>query len=155
MRFATYLKFVKKNCQRDRDKFLYYESKNLNASEQEREAVYIVRKCLDEQLTPYGIIGSFSQLNFITQTNLNKRAIKRLGKAALRKGQFLFLKDVIRWFKSDKTIPSGYWCRHDKNIPIFYRDMREIPFRELDIEKYRSLKYNRRSMGLEYETDPF
>jgi hypothetical protein len=33
--------------------------------------------------------------------------------------------------------------------------MREIPFRELDIEKYRSLKYNRRSMGLEYETDPF
>jgi hypothetical protein len=33
--------------------------------------------------------------------------------------------------------------------------MREIPFRELDIEKYRSLKYNRRSMGLEYRTDPF
>jgi hypothetical protein len=141
MRFATYLKFVKKNCQRNRDKFLYYESKNLNVSEQEREAVYIVRKCLDEQLTPYGIIGSFSQLNFITQTNLNKRAIKRLGKAALRKGQFLFLKDVMYWYTSD--------------LCAGLRDMREIPFRELDIEKYRSLKYNRRSMGLEYRTDPF
>ena len=139
MRFATYLKFVKKNCQRARDKFLYYESKNLTGYEQEREAVYIVRKCLDEQLTPYGIIGSFSQLNFITQTNLNKRAIKRLGKAALRKGQFLFLKDVMYWY----TCGAGL------------RDMREIPFRELDIEKYRSLKYNRRSMGLEYRTDPF
>ena len=141
MRFATYLKFVKKNCQRDRDKFLYYESKNLNAYEQEREAVYIVRKCLDEQLTPYGIIGSFSQLNFITQTNLNKRALKRLGKAALRKGQFLFLKDLIRWYQSD--------------LCAGLRDMREIPFRELDIKKYRSLKYNRCSMGLTYTTDPF
>jgi hypothetical protein len=141
MRFATYLKFVKKNCQRARDKFLYYESKNLTGYEQEREAVYIVRKCLDEQLTPYGIIGSFSQLNFITQTNLNKRAIKRLGKAALRKGQFLFLKDVMCWYTSD--------------LCAGLRDMREIPFRELDIEKYRSLKYNRRSMGLEYRTDPF
>jgi hypothetical protein len=141
MRFATYLKFVKKNCQRNRDKFLYRESKNLNAHEQEREAVYIVRKCLDEQLTPYGIIGSFSQLNFITQTNLNKRAIKRLGKAALRKGQFLFLKDLMHWYTSD--------------LCAGLRDMREIPFRELDIEKYRSLKYNRRSMGLEYRTDPF
>ena len=139
MRFATFLKFVKKNCQRARDKFLYYESKNLNAHEQEREAVYIVRKCLDEHLTPYGIIGSFSQLNFITQTNLNKKALKRLGKAALRKGQFLFLKDVMHWY----TCSAGL------------RDMREIPFRELDIEKYRSLKYNRRSMGLEYRTDPF
>ena len=139
MRFATFLKFVKKNCQRARDKFLYYESKNLNAHEQQREAVYIVRKCLDEQLTPYGIIGSFSQLNFITQTNLNKKALKRLGKAALRKGQFLFLKDVMYWY----TCSAGL------------RDMREIPFRELDIEKYRSLKYNRRSMGLEYRTDPF
>jgi hypothetical protein len=142
VRFAKYLKFVKKNCQRDRDKFLYYESKNLNVSEQEREAVYIVRKCLDEQLTPYGIIGSFSQLNFITQTNLNKRALKRLGKAALRKGQFLFLKDVMHWYTCD------YLCAG-------LRDMREIPFRELDIEKYRSLKYNRRSMGLTYTTDPF
>ena len=141
MRFAKYLKFVKKNCQRDRDKFLYYQSKNLNVSEQEREAVYIVRKCLDEQLTPYGIIGSFSQLNFITQTNLNKRAIKRLGKAALRKGQFLFLKDLMRWYTSD--------------LCAGLRDMREIPFRELDIEKYRSLKYNRCSMGLTYTTDPF
>jgi hypothetical protein len=141
MRFATYLKFVKKNCQRDRDKFLYYESKNLNAYEQEREAVYIVRKCLDEQLTPYGMIGSFSQLNFITQTNLNKRALKRLGKAALRKGQFLFLKDLIRWYQSD--------------LCAGLRDMREIPFRELDIKKYRSLKYNRCSMGLTYTTDPF
>jgi hypothetical protein len=141
MRFATYLKFVKKNCQRDRDKFLYCESKNLNASEQEREAVYIVRKCLDEQLTPYGIIGSFSQLNFIIQTNLNKKAIKRLGKAALRKGQFLFLKDLIRWYQSD--------------LCAGLRDMREIPFRELDIKKYRSLKYNRCSMGLTYTTDPF
>jgi hypothetical protein len=139
MRFATFLKFVKKNCQRARDKFLYYESKNLTGYEQEREAVYIVRKCLDEQLTPYGIIGSFSQLNFITQTNLNKKALKRLGKAALRKGQFLFLKDVMYWY----TCSAGS------------RDMREIPFRELDIEKYRSLKYNRRSMGLEYRTDPF
>ena len=141
MRFATFLKFVKKNCQRSRDKFLYYESKNLNAHEQEREAVYIVRKCLDEHLTPYGIIGSFSQLNFITQTNLNKKALKRLGKAALRKGQFLFLKDVMHWYTSD--------------LCAELRDMREIPFRELDIEKYRSLKYNRRSMGLEYRTDPF
>ena len=141
MRFATYLKFVKKNCQRNRDKFLYRESKNLNAHEQEREAVYIVRKCLDEQLTPYGIIGSFSQLNFITQTNLNKKALKRLGKVALRKGQFLFLKDILHWYTSVSC--AGL------------RDMREIPFRELDIEKYRSLKYNRRSMGLEYRTDPF
>jgi hypothetical protein len=139
MRFATFLKFVKKNCQRARDKFLYYESKNLTGYEQEKEAVYIVRKCLDEHLTPYGIIGSFSQLNFITQTNLNKKALKRLGKAALRKGQFLFLKDVMYWY----TCSAGL------------RDMREIPFRELDIEKYRSLKYNRRSMGLEYRTDPF
>jgi hypothetical protein len=147
MRFATYLKFVKKNCQRDRDKFLYYESKNLNVSEQEREAVYIVRKCLDEQLTPYGIIGSFSQLNFITQTNLNKKALKRLGKAALRKGQFLFLKDVMIWYLSNRCL-TGTTKKANE-------DMREIPFRELDIEKYRSLKYNRRSMGLEYRTDPF
>jgi hypothetical protein len=147
MRFATYLKFVKKNCQRNRDKFLYRESKNLNAHEQEREAVYIVRKCLDEQLTPYGMIGSFSQLNFITQTNLNKKALKRLGKAALRKGQFLFLKDVMIWYLSNRCL-TGTTKKANE-------DMREIPFRELDIEKYRSLKYNRRSMGLEYETDPF
>ena len=147
MRFATFLKFVKKNCQRARDKFLYYESKNLIGHEQEREAVYIVRKCLDEQLTPYGMIGSFSQLNFITQTNLNKKALKRLGKAALRKGQFLFLKDVMIWYLSNRCL-TGTTKKANE-------DMREIPFRELDIEKYRSLKYNRRSMGLEYRTDPF
>ena len=141
MRFATFLKFVKKNCQRSRDKFIYYESKNLNGYE-EGEAIYIVRKCLDEQLTPYGIIGSFSQLNFITQTNLNKRALKRLGKAALRKGQFLFLKDVVCWYLKNRRDRAN-------------EDMREIPFRELDIEKYRSLKYNRYSMGLTYITDPF
>lgn len=141
MRFATFLKFVKKNCQRSRDKFIYYESKNLNGYK-EGEAIYIVRKCLDEQLTPYGIIGSFSQLNFITQTNLNKRALKRLGKAALRKGQFLFLKDVVCWYLKNRRDRAN-------------EDMREIPFRELDIEKYRSLKYNRYSMGLTYITDPF
>lgn len=139
MRFATFLKFVKKNCQRARDKFLYYESKNLTSYGQE---IYIVRKCLDEQLTPYGIIGSFSQLNFVIQTSLNKRALKRLGKAALRKGKFLFLKDVVCWYLKNR--------RNRAN-----EDMREIPFRELDIEKYRSLKYNRYSMGLTYETDPF
>lgn len=141
MRFATFLKFVKKNCQRSRDKFIYYESKNLNGHK-EGEAIYIVRKCLDEQLTPYGIIGSFSQLNFIIQTNLNKKAIKRLGKAALRKGQFLFLKDVVCWYLKNRRDRAN-------------EDMREIPFRELDIEKYRSLKYNRYSMGLTYITDPF
>ena len=141
MRFATFLKFVKKNCQRSRDKFIYYESKNLNGYK-EGEAIYIVRKCLDEQLTPYGIIGSFSQLNFIIQTNLNKKAIKRLGKAALRKGQFLFLKDVVCWYLKNRRDRAN-------------EDMREIPFRELDIEKYRSLKYNRYSMGLTYITDPF
>ena len=141
MRFATFLKFVKKNCQRSRDKFIYYESKNLNGYK-EGEAIYIVRKCLDEQLTPYGIIGSFSQLNFVIQTNLNKRALKRLGKAALRKGKFLFLKDVVRWYLNNR-------CNRANE------DMREIPFRELDIEKYRSLKYNRYSMGLTYITDPF
>lgn len=141
MRFSTFLKFVKKNCQRSRDKFIYYESKNLNGYK-EGEAIYIVRKCLDEQLTPYGIIGSFSQLNFVIQTNLNKRALKRLGKAALRKGQFLFLKDVVCWYLKNR--------RNRAN-----EDMREIPFRELDIEKYRSLKYNRSSMGLTYTTDPF
>ena len=144
MRFATFLKFVKKNCQRARDKFLYYESNNLTGYGQE---IYIVRKCLDEQLTPYGIIGSFSQLNFIIQTNLNKKALKRLGKAALRKGKFLFLKDVINWYLKCRCLtgtPNGV-----------NEDMREIPFRELDIEKYRSLKYNRYSMGLTYITDPF
>ena len=139
MRFATFLKFVKKNCQRARDKFLYYESENLTSYGQE---IYIVRKCLDEQLTPYGIIGSWSHLDFITRTNLNKRALKRLGKAALRKGKFLFLKDVVRWYLNNR-------CNRANE------DMREIPFRELDIEKYRSLKYNRSSMGLTYETDPF
>ena len=142
MRFATFLKFVKKNCQRARDKFLYYESENLTDCEQEIEAVYIVRKCLDEQLTPYGIIGSWSHLDFITRTNLNKRALKRLGKAALRKGKFLFLKDVVRWYLKNRRDRAN-------------EDMREIPFRELDIEKYRSLKYNRYSMGLTYITDPF
>ena len=142
MRFATFLKFVKKNCQRSRDKFLYYESENLTGYEQEREAVYIVRKCLDEQLTPYGIIGSSSHLDFITRSNLNKKAIKRLGKAALRKGQFLFLKDVVCWYLKNRRNRAK-------------EDMREIPFRELDIEKYRSLKYNRSSMGLTYTTDPF
>ena len=141
MRFATFLKFVKKNCQRSRDKFIYYESENLNGYK-EGEAIYIVRKCLDEQLTPYGIIGSFSQLNFIIQTNLNKRALKRLGKAALRKGKFLFFKDVINWYLKN---------RRDR----VNEDMREIPFRELDIEKYRSVKYSRYWMGLTYETDPF
>lgn len=141
MRFATFLKFVKKNCQRARDKFIYYESKNLNGYK-EGEAIYIVRKCLDEQLTPYGIIGSWSHLDFITRSNLNKKAIKRLGKAALRKGQFLFLKDVVCWYLKNR--------RNRAN-----EDMREIPFRELDIEKYRSLKYNRYSMGLTYITDPF
>ena len=139
MRFATFLKFVKKNCQRARDKFLYYESENLTSYGQE---IYIVRKCLDEQLTPYGIIGSWSHLDFITRTNLNKRALKRLGKAALRKGKFLFLKDVVRWYLNNR-------CNRANE------DMREIPFRELDIEKYRSLKYNRSSMGLTYVTDPF
>ena len=146
MRFSTFLKFVKKNCQRSRDKFIYYESKNLNGYK-EGEAIYIVRKCLDEQLTPYGIIGSFSQLNFIIQTNLNKKALKRLGKAALRKGKFLFLKDVINWYLKCRCLtgtPNGV-----------NEDMREIPFRELDIKKYRSLKYNRYSMGLTYTTDPF
>ena len=141
MRFATFLKFVKKNCQRSRDKFIYYESKNLNGYK-EGEAIYIVRKCLDEQLTPYGIIGSWSHLDFITRTNLNKRALKRLGKAALRKGKFLFLKDVINWYLKNRCDRAN-------------QDMREIPFRELDIEKYRSLKYNRYSMGLTYKTDPF
>ena len=146
MRFATFLKFVKKNCQRSRDKFIYYESKNLNGYK-DGEAIYIVRKCLDEQLTPYGIIGSWSHLDFITRTNLNKRALKRLGKAALRKGKFLFLKDVINWYLKHRCLtgtPNGA-----------NEDMREIPFRELDIEKYRSLKYNRYSMGLTYITDPF
>jgi len=153
MRFATFLKNIRKNSQRIRDKFLYYECKNLNAYEQERDAVYLVRKYLDEQLTPYGIIGSFSQLNFITQTNLNKRALKRLGKAALRKGQFLFLKDAIVWYHHHHTCPK--WYGGITQGMKKKKDMREIPFRELDIKKYRSLKYNRCSMGLTYTTDPF
>ena len=147
MGFATFLKNIRKNSQRIRDKFLYYESKNLNAYEQERDAVYLVRKYLDEQLTPYGIIGDWNHLDLVIRAKLNKRAVKRLGKAALRKGQFLLLKDVIYWYYDNRCLTG---TPNQKN-----KDMREIPFRELDIEKYRSLKYNRRSMGLEYRADPF
>lgn len=152
MRFATFLKNIRKNCQRIRDKFLYEESKKLNIyqlniHEKEKEAVYLVRKYLDEQLTPYGIIGSWNILDIIIRTNLNKRALKRLGKAALRKGQFLYLKDVLYWYWDNRCL-TGTPKRTNG-------DMREIPFRELDIEKYRSLKYNDRSMGLNYRADPF
>lgn len=133
MNFARFLKNLLKNCQRIRDKFFMYESEGLSKWEKYAQPIYLVQKYLDEQLSPYGILTNFSNLNYIVATRIKKKTLKKLGRAALRKGKYLFLKDVVCWF-------------HDNR-----RDMREIQFREFDLEKYRLDRYIRPSGANWYE----
>lgn len=138
MNFARFLKDLLKNCQRIRDKFFMYESEGLSNWEKYAQSIYLVQKYLDEQLSPYGILTNFSNLNYIIATRINKKALKKLGRAALRKGKYLFLKDVICWY-----------CDTRKDGDS--RDMREIQFREFDLEKYRLDRYIRPSRANWYE----
>jgi len=133
MNFARFLKDLLKNCQRIRDKFFMYECEGLSSYEKYAQSIYLVQKYLDEQLSPYGILTNFSNLNYIVSTRIKKKTLKKLGRAALRKGKYLFLKDVVCWF-------------HDNR-----HDMREIKFREFDLEKYRLDRYIRPSRANWYE----
>lgn len=111
-----------------------YESESLNKWEKYAQPVYLVQKYLDEQLSPYGILTNFSNLNFIVHTHIRKKTLKKLGRVALRKGKYLFLKDVVIWLYNTRQ-----------------RDMREIQFREFDLEKYRLDRYIRPSRANWYE----
>ena len=136
MNFARFLKDLLRNCQRIRDKFFMYESEGLSKWEKYAQPIYLVQKYLDEQLSPYGILTNFSNLNYIVATRIKKKTLKKLGRVALRKGKYLFLKDVVCWF-------------HDNR-----RDMREIQFREFDLEKCRLDRYIRPS-GVWWHESPF
>lgn len=131
--FTRLLKNLLKNCQRIRDKFFMYECEGLDKWEKYTQSIYLVQKYLDEQLSPYGILTNFSNLNFIVHTPIRKKTLKKLGRAALRKGKYLFLKDVVCWYYDNR------------------RDMREIQFREFDLEKYRLDRYIRPSRANWYE----
>jgi len=131
--FTRFLKNLLKNCQRIRDKFFMYEGEGLDKWEKYTQSIYLVQKYLDEQLSPYGILTNFSNLNYIVATRIKKKTLKKLGRAALRKGKYLFLKDVVCWFRDNR------------------RDMREIQFREFDLEKYRLDRYIRPSEANWYE----
>lgn len=133
MRFATYLKNLLKNCQRIRDKFFMYECEGLSQHEKYAQSIYLSKKYLEEQLSPYGLLGRESDIRYILSfKTIKKKTIKKLGKAALHKGKYLFLSNVV-WLVCD--------C-HRFGSKI---DLRKIEFKEFDIEKYRLEKYNRPS----------
>lgn len=120
MSFARFLKNLLKNCQRIRDNYKTSDFWNWN------ESVYLVKKYLDEQLTPYGIIGSEHHIRSILRFKIiKKKTIKKLGKVALRKGKYLFLKDIVSWWYDTKSI----------------YDLREIEFKEFDMDKLRRNRY--------------
>lgn len=129
MNFARFLKNLLKNCQRIRDKFFMYECEGLNKWEKYSQSIYLVKKYLEEQLSPYGLLGRESDIRYILSfKTVKKKTIKKLGKAALHKGKYLFLSNVV-WFICD--------C-HRFSSKI---DLRKIEFKEFDIEKYRLERY--------------
>jgi UTP-glucose-1-phosphate uridylyltransferase len=110
-----------------------YECEGLSSYEKYAQSIYLVQKYLDEQLSPYGILTNFSNLNYIVSTRIKKKTLKKLGRTALRKGRYLFLKDVVIWSYNNCS------------------DMREIQFKEFDLEKYRLDRYIRPSGANWYE----
>ena len=112
-------KILLKNCQRIRDtNFCDWN-----------ESVYLVKKYLDEQLTPYGMIGSEGHIRSILRFRIKKKTIKKLGKVALKRGKYLFLKDITWWaYNTAERNQHGY-------------DLREIEFRDFDMDKLRRGRY--------------
>lgn len=135
--FARFLKNLLKNCQRLRDKFLY-ENKDLSPYKRHVESIYLVKKYLDEQLTPYGIIGAEHHIRAILSYKIiKKKTIKKLGRMALKRGRYIFLKDIF-----------CLW-HHTTGC-----DLREIRFREFDMEQFRRDRY-RCIRPILYKDHPF